>query len=83
MDRKTIFLTFIVGMMLLTMITAVNAARDDEEEEMVVKPTQDLSVAAFTEGISYIMAGGLGPILILTIAFVVGMIISHLVWGGF
>ncbi|MFH1424401.1 MAG: hypothetical protein ABIG20_01835 [archaeon] len=84
MDKKTIALAFIVGIFLLNMVFAVSAARtEDKDQEMVAKPTGELGIAAVTEGASYIMNGGVGPLLILAIAFIVGMIVSHLVWGGF
>ena len=82
MNRRSIALIFIVGMFLLTLVSAVHAAREDEES-MVAKPTQELGLAAVTEGIMYIIAGGMGPIIILVIAFIIGMVISHLIWGGF
>lgn len=81
MDKKTIALVLIVSVFLLTMVSAVCAKAD--EENMVAKPSQEIGIAAVTEGVGYIFAGGLGPILILVIAFIIGMVISHVMFGGF
>ena len=64
--------------------TAVAAfAQRGEEIACIAKPAEGLSVAAVTQGMSFILAGGVGPILILVVAFIVGMVISHVLWGGF
>jgi hypothetical protein len=82
MDKKLALQVLLVSLVLMTMVTAVSAARE-EEENCVVKPASGISVSTVTQGISFIMAGGTGPLIILAIAFVLGLVVSHLLWGGF
>ena len=61
--------------------TVAFGARQDEAE-CVPKPPSEFGAAMFTQGIGFLAEGGLGAILWLIIAFILGMVISHLLWGG-
>ncbi|MFO7872479.1 MAG: hypothetical protein R6U26_02430 [Candidatus Undinarchaeales archaeon] len=81
MDKKQAIKVTLFSIVALAFVTGAFAA--EEETNCITKPAAGVSVASVTEGISFIMAGGIGPLLILVIAFVVGMIVSHVLWGGF
>jgi hypothetical protein len=81
MNRQTALMVMLVSIVFLASVAGV-VAREDEVP-CIPQPAQGLSLGAITQSISYIMAGGIGPILILAIAFIVGMLVSHIVWGGF
>lgn len=81
MNKKTILLVLIMGLVVLASISAVSARKADDA--CVPKPPQQLGVAAVTEGISFILAGGVGPLIILAIAFIIGLIISYVMFSGF
>lgn len=83
MDGKLAVKILLVSIVAIASITAVYAATQKGCEGYIQKPAQGVSVNAFTEGISFIMAGGIGPLLILVLAFVIGFLISHLVWSSF
>ena len=82
MKKEQAIKAILFSIVVLAAITAVYAAKQ-QEENCVAKPAAGVSVAAITQGISFIMAGGVGPLLVLVIAFIVGMIVSHVIWGGF
>lgn len=82
MKKEDAIRAILFGIVILAAITAVYAAKE-QEENCVIKPASGISVASLTQGISFIMAGGAGPILVLVIAFIIGMIVSHVIWGGF
>ena len=64
-------------------VSAQTDRRTDTEKPCIAQPDQNLGIAAVTEGISFIMSGGIGPILMLVIAFIIGMLVSHMVWSTF
>lgn len=86
MEKEQAFKLLLLSMVILATVTAtvtaVVAARTDEVE-CIPKPVAGLSLSSVSQGVGYIMAGGVGPLLILVIAFIVGMVVSHVVWGGF
>ncbi len=83
MKKEQAIKAILFSIVILAAITAVYAANDQQDKNCVAKPMTGISVASITQGVSFIMAGGTGPILILVIAFIVGMIVSHVIWGGF
>jgi len=54
-----------------------------EETNCATMPPSTLSLGAFTGGIAFIFAGGIGPIVILVLAFLIGMGVSYALWAGF
>jgi len=81
MKKQTALMALLFGMIFLASVAGVVAR--EEETPCIPQPAQGVSVASITQGISYIMAGGTGPVLILAVAFLVGMVVSHIIWGGF
>jgi hypothetical protein len=82
MEKQTAIKLMLFGIVLLASLSAVNAQRRGEEE-CIAPPSEGLSIGSISDGFSFIMAGGMSTILILAIAFILGMIVSHLIWGGF
>ena len=84
MRAKTLVLAFVLALAFSSIFAfGASGTRADKEKPCVAQPSQDLGVAAITEGVGFIMAGGIGPILMLVIAFVIGMLVSHAVWSTF
>lgn len=83
MNKKQALSLVLFSMVALAAVTGTFAARDEEKSNCVPKPAGGFSIAAVSQGISFIMSGGMGPLIILVIAFVIGMVVSHLLWGGF
>ncbi len=85
MRAKTLMLAFVLAVALSSMVAfgQEGKSRADKDRPCVAQPSQDLGVAAITEGVGFIMAGGFGPILMLVIAFIIGMLVSHAVWSTF
>jgi len=90
MNRKQIAIGLILALLVITIVTStVHAQRrrggDASGGDTACQnlPPSSFSIGAFTGGIAFIFAGGLGPIVILVLAFVIGMIVSHVLWGGF
>ena len=81
MDRKTAMQLMLVSFVVIASLTAVYAKED--EENCVVKPASGVSATSLTQGVSYIMAGGTGPLLVMLIVAIIAMAISHIIWGGF
>lgn len=82
MESKLAAKLLIMSIVVIASLTAVYAAKETCEG-MVAKPSGGLSIATITGGINFIMAGGIGSVLILVIAFVLGFVISHVVWRSF
>lgn len=83
MEKQTAIKIMLFGIVLLASLTAVSAQTRRGEEECVAPPASGLSIGSISEGFSFIMAGGMSTVLILAIAFILGMVVSHLIWGGF
>jgi len=82
MNKQKILAVLVIGLVLLTCVTAVYA-KDEECDCGIPKPAASLSLATVTQSATYLFAGGLGPLLFLALAFVIGLIVSHVIWGGF
>ena len=82
MEKEQAFKILLLSIVVLAAVTSVYAAKKDDVE-CIPKPVAGFSIASISQGVSYLMAGGTGPILILVIAFIVGMVVSHVIWGGF
>ena len=84
MRAKTLVLALVFVLALGTMVvSAQGATRADKDKPCVAQPAQGFGVAAVTEGIGFIFAGGIGPILMLVIAFIIGMLVTHAFWSSF
>lgn len=85
MRAKTLMLAFVLALALgsLVVFAQEGKARADKEKPCVAQPSQELGVAAITEGVGFIMSGGIGPILMLVIAFIIGLLVSHAFWSTF
>ncbi len=86
MNSKILALAFVLMLGLTSFVAfaaATTSGRGDQQQACVPQPSQELGVAALSEGVGFIMAGGLGPILMLVIAFVIGIIVSHVFWTSF
>ena len=84
MRAKTLMLAFVLVLALGSFIvSAQETRRTDKETACINQPNQQLGISAITEGIGFIMAGGLGPILMLVIAFIIGLLVSHAFWSTF
>ncbi len=85
MRAKILVLAIVFALALGAFVVSAqeSARRSDKEKPCIAQPDQNLGIAAITEGIGFIMAGGIGPILMLVIAFVIGMLVSHAVWSTF
>lgn len=84
MNYKLIALAFVAVLALTAIVAeAQSSRRSGEEAACINQPSQQLGIAAITEGVSFIMQGGIGPILMLVIAFIIGMLVSHAFWTAF
>jgi len=84
MNYKILAFAFVAVLALSAVIVeAQSSRRSDQESACINQPSQQLGVAALTEGVSFIMQGGIGPILMLVIAFIIGMLVSHAFWTTF
>lgn len=84
MRAKILMLAFVLVLALgAVVISAQESRRASQEKPCIAQPSQNLGVAAITEGVGFIMAGGIGPIIMLVIAFVIGMLVSHAFWSTF
>ncbi|HIJ98373.1 TPA: hypothetical protein H1005_00310 [archaeon] len=84
MRVKILILALVLALVLgAFVVSAQDTRRADKEKPCVAQPDQNLGIAAITEGIGFIMAGGLGPILMLVIAFIIGLLVSHAFWSTF
>lgn len=81
MNKHTALMALLITSIFLASVAGVIARGD--ETPCIPQPAQGISVDSIAGGVTYIMAGGVGPILILAVAFIVGLVVSHLVWGGF
>ena len=85
MNYKLIAFAFVAVLALSAVIVEAQSSRrgTDGEQACIAKPAQGLGIAAITEGVSFIMQGGNGPILMLVISFIIGMLVSHAFWTTF
>lgn len=84
MNYKLIAFAFVAVLALSAIVVeAQSSRRSGEETACINQPSQQLGIAAITEGVSFIMQGGIGPILMLVIAFIIGMLVSHAFWTTF
>ncbi len=84
MNYKLIAFAFVAVLALSAVVVAAQSTRrGDTEQACIPEPSQQLGIAAITEGIGFIMKGGIGPILMLVIAFIIGMLVSHAFWTTF
>ena len=87
MNSKILVLTFVlaiaVGSFVAFAATESRTSRGDQQQACIPQPSQQLGVAALSEGVGFIMQGGIGPILMLVIAFIIGMLVSHAFWTAF
>ena len=85
MRAKILMLAFTLAIVLgsVAILAQQSTGRASTEKPCVTQPAQDLGIASITEGAGYIMSGGIGPILLLVIAFIIGMLVSHAVWSTF
>lgn len=80
MNKQQILAILVIGLVALSMISAVYAKK--EEVECVPKPIEGISIASVTQSFAFLFSGGMGPLLILALALIIGMIVSYLIWGG-
>ena len=85
MRAKTLMLALVLVLALssVAILAQESTRRTEKEKPCIAQPSQDLGVAAIAEGIGFIMAGGIGPILMLVIAFIIGLLVSHAFWSTF
>lgn len=83
MNLKILVFAFIAVLALTAVVAEAQRERGDKEQACIPQPSQQLGVAAITEGVGFIMQGGIGPILMLVIAFIIGMLVSHVFWTTF
>lgn len=81
MNKKSVIISLIVGLVVIASLAAVYAK--EEDAGCVPIPSGEFGVATITQGVSFILAGGIAPLIILVIAFIVGLVVSHVIWGGF
>jgi len=81
MNKKVVLMTVLLSLVVLGSLAGAYARKDDDA--CIPQPSQALGIAAVTEGISFLIAGGIGPLLILGIVFLIGLVISYFAFSGF
>jgi len=84
---KKQYALILVAVIVLTMAISAVYARDprsgEEEVACVAKPATAFGLAMVTESAVYLFSGGVGPLLILALAVVLAVILTHVIWTGF
>jgi len=85
MEIKTLIKTSLASLSALATVGVTVLAQRGAQQaaECVAKPAAGLSAEGVLQGITFIAAGGSAPVVLLVLAFVVGLIVSHVLWGGF
>ena len=85
MRAKILILAFVLVLALgaFVVVAQDSSRRADKEKPCIAQPDQNLGIGAITEGVGFIMAGGIGPIIMLVIAFIIGLLVSHAFWSTF
>jgi len=84
---KKQYALILVAVIVLTMAISAVYARsprgDEEEVACIAKPATAFGLAMMTESAVYLFSGGMGPLLIVALAVVIAVILTHVLWTGF